>query len=879
MEINKTYNPLEIENKWLKIWFDNNLFKSEPNDKEPYTIVMPPPNITGILHIGHVLNNTIQDVLIRRARMLNKNACWIPGIDHASIATEVKVNKMLEDKNIDKSTLSKEEFLNYCWQWKEKYGGIILEQLKKIGLSCDFSQTKFTMDPDMSEAVSDIFIRLYNKGLIYRSSRIINWDPISKTALSDEEVIHKETAQKLYYIKYELTDSKEHVVIATTRPETIMADVALAINPTDDRYLHLKNKTVKIPLINKEIPIIFDENVDKDFGTGCLKITPGNAYIDYKIAKKHNLQAVEILTDDAKLNANAQILIGLDRFDARKQIETLLQDNGSILKIEDHISQIGFSERTNAIIEPKISIQWFCKMVDLAKPAINAVKDGTINLIPQKFNSTYFHWLNNIQDWCISRQLSWGHPIPVFYLKNTDKHVAAKTITEAITLFKTKHNINVQEDDIYKDPDVLDTWFSSWLWPITVFDPEAIKKSPEDFNEKLKYYYPTNDLVTAPEILFFWVARMVISGYEITGKAPFKNVYLTGIVRDSKRIKMSKSLGNSPDVLKLIDKYGADALRCGILLSSPAGNDLLFDETHCEQGRNFVQKIWSAYRFLKKLEPNDKEPLPINKTVNAYMSAKIDKTINATNHLFEQYKISDALMHCYKLFWEDFCNFYLECIKPEKNEHIDRTTLNIAVGFFNKLLGMLHPFIPFITDELWHNTVSKEANYLSVTQLPATNKNYDRTIITDIEKIMLLSTWIRNTKVKHKLKNSDLPNLYIESQSETDYTKYKEIIEKYSKVKLTINSSYPNSSLTYIIDTDKFILNISAHINTSDIINQLEKDLQYQSSFLKSVEAKLNNAKFIANAKEEVIEKERKKELDTKKRIDAIKLEINKLIN
>lgn len=879
MEINKTYNPSEIENKWLKIWFDNNLFKSEPNNQEPYTIVMPPPNITGILHIGHVLNNTIQDVLIRRARMSNKNACWIPGIDHASIATEVKVSQMLQEKNIDKNTLSKQEFLEYCRQWKDKYGGIILEQLKKIGLSCDFSQTKFTMDPDMSEAVSDMFIRLYNEGLIYRSSRIIHWDPVSKTALSDEEVFHKETAQKLYYIKYQLTDSDEYIVIATTRPETIMADVAIAINPNDNRYLHLKNKTVKIPLINRQIPIIFDENVDKDFGTGCLKITPGNAYIDYEIAKKHNLQTIEILTDDAKLNENAQILTGLDRFEARKQIEKLLQDNGQISKIEDHTSQIGFSERTNAIIEPKISIQWFCKMLDLAAPAIGAVKDGTIKLIPKKFNNTYFHWLNNIQDWCISRQLSWGHPIPVFYLKDSDKHVAAKTPAEAINLFKAKHNIEVGKNDIYKDPDVLDTWFSSWLWPITVFDPEAVKKSPKDFNEKLKYYYPTNDLVTAPEILFFWVARMIISGYEITGKPPFKNVYLTGIVRDTQRQKMSKSLGNSPDVLKLIDKYGADALRCGILLSSPAGNDLLFDETHCEQGRNFIQKIWSAYRFLNNLQAQDKETLQVNKIAGAYIDAKINKTSASINYLFEQYKISDALMHCYKLFWEDFCNFYLECIKPEKNECIDNATLNTAMGFLDKLLAMLHPFIPFITDELWHNIGSKSNTYLSVSQFPETNNNYDQKIITDIEKIMLLSTWVRNTKLKHKLKHSDLPNLYIEAQSDTGYIKYKEIIEKFAKVKLNINSNYPNSALTYIIDTDKFILNISTHINTSDIIDQLNKDLQYQTSFLKSVEAKLNNTKFMANAKEEVIEKERKKESDTKKRIDAIKLELNKLTN
>ncbi|MBL7917467.1 MAG: valine--tRNA ligase, partial [Bacteroidia bacterium] len=657
MEISKTYNPKEAELKWYPYWINKGFFASKPNkNKKPYTIVIPPPNVTGVLHMGHMLNNTIQDVLIRRARMLGYNACWVPGTDHASIATEAKVVALLKEKGIKKTDLSREDFLKHAWEWKEKYGGIILEQLKKLGASCDWDRTKFTMDPALSDAVLDVFVDLYKKGNIYRGVRMVNWDPVGLTAVSDEEVIHKEKDSQLVYINYKIKDSNEHITIATTRPETIMADTAVCVHPEDERYTHLKGRFAIIPLINKEVPIIYDDYIDKEFGTGALKVTPAHDINDYNLGIKHKLPVIDGLTADGKISEAAQIYIGMDRFACRKQIIKDLQEQGFVTKIETIKNKVGHSERTDAVIEPKLSMQWFLKMEQISKPALEVVLNNEVKLIPEKFVNTYKHWMENVHDWCISRQLWWGQRIPAWYDNNGNTAVC-KTKEEAVAALKTE---NVKQDE-----DVLDTWFSSWLWPLTVFDANVIKNGWENANEDLKYYYPTNDLVTAPEILFFWVARMIIAGKEYTGKIPFNNVYLTGIVRDKLGRKMSKSLGNSPDPLDLIEKYGADGVRVGMLLSSPAGNDLLFDESYCEQGRNFANKVWNAFRLIKGFEVGEVKQSDAQKIAVKWFNNKLSEQLNVINDHYSKYRMSDALMATYKLVWDDFCAWYLESIKPE----------------------------------------------------------------------------------------------------------------------------------------------------------------------------------------------------------------------
>ena len=737
MSISKTYQPKQAEDKWYSYWMENGFFRSVPDEREPYTIVIPPPNVTGVLHMGHMLNNTIQDILIRRARMKGKNACWVPGTDHASIATEAKVVAMLKERGITKKDLSREEFLSYAWEWKEKYGGIILDQLKKLGASCDWERTRFTMDPDLSEAVIDTFIHLYKKGWIYRGVRMVNWDPQGKTAVSDEEVIRKEVNQKLYYINYQIvgsvlsvsgeTGNAEHtthnfLTIATTRPETIMADAAICINPNDPRYVHLHGKRVLIPLIDREIPVILDEYVTMDFGTGCLKVTPAHDLNDYELGIKHNLPVIDILNDDGTLNNKAVILIGEDRFAARKKIAVLLEEAGALSKVEEYKSQVGYSERTNSVIEPKLSMQWFCKMNEMAEPALDYVLKGDIKLIPEKFTNTYKHWMENVKDWCISRQLWWGQQIPAWYLPN-GQYVVAKTVEEALEEAKklTTDNSQLTTADLKQDEDVVDTWFSSWLWPISVFDGF---KDPN--NAEINYYYPTNDLVTAPEILFFWVARMIMAGHEFRGEIPFKNVYLTGIVRDKLGRKMSKSLGNSPDPLDLIDKYGADGVRVGMLKSSPAGNDLMFDEKDCEWGRNFTNKIWNAFNLIKGWEIDESLP-NTNQVAIKWFQSRFNQTLAEIEDIFMQYRLSEALMATYKLVWDDYCAWYLEMVKPAyqqgvEKQAIDKETYEATVAFFEDILRILHPFTPFITEELWHDELfgqRSEQDCCIVALLPA----------------------------------------------------------------------------------------------------------------------------------------------------------------
>jgi len=688
------YDPARVEDKWYTYWMERGFFHSEPNpDKEPYCIVIPPPNVTGVLHMGHMLNNTIQDVLIRKARMEGKEACWVPGTDHASIATEARVVAMLREKGIKKSSLTREEFLKHAWEWKEKYGGIILEQLKKLGASCDWKRTKFTMDDDYYAAVIDVFIDLYQKGYIYRGMRMINWDPVGRTALSDDEVEHRQVQSKLYYIRYPLEGSdNEFVTIATVRPETIMADTAVCINPKDERFRHLKGRYVYVPLINRRIPIIEDEYVSMEFGTGCLKVTPAHDTNDYELGLKHNLEVIDILNEDGTLNEKAQILVGEDRFEARKKIAGMLEEKGYLAKVEDYISNVGFSERTHAVIEPRLSLQWFVKMKELTRPALENVMNDDIRLIPAKFKNTYSHWMENVRDWCISRQLWWGHRIPAWYDKE-GRYVVARTKEEAIKEYR--HNWpDAESVELTQDPDVLDTWFSSWLWPIAVFDTSVFRNPGAKGNKDLNYYYPTNDLVTAPEILFFWVARMIIAGYEYRGEKPFRNVYLTGIVRDNQGRKMSKSLGNSPDALELIAKYGADAVRTGMLFSSPAGNDLLYDEKLVEQGRNFANKIWNAFRLVKGWKVEDVETPDTNIVATEWFEGRLNNALSTLEDHFSKFRVSDALMTLYKLIWEDFCSWYLEMIKPEYGKPIDAKTYSHAVSFFEIVLKALHPSCP-----------------------------------------------------------------------------------------------------------------------------------------------------------------------------------------
>lgn len=875
MSIPKTYNPRETEDKWYKYWMEKNFFRSIPDEREPYTIVIPPPNVTGVLHMGHMLNNTIQDVLIRRARMQGKNACWVPGTDHASIATEAKVVAMLKEKGIEKKDVSREEFLKHAYEWKDKYGGIILKQLEKLGASCDWDRTRFTMEADLSEAVIETFIHLYKKGWIYRGIRMVNWDPKGKTAVSDEEVVRKEVNQKLYYIKYKIEDpgfltgegntDQDFIIIATTRPETIMADAAICVNPNDARYQQLKGKKVFIPLINREIPVIEDEYVDMEFGTGCLKVTPAHDLNDYELGLKHKLPVIDILNDDGTLNERAVILVGEDRFAARKKIAQLLEEGGHLDKVEDYKSQIGFSERTDAAIEPKLSMQWFCKMSEMSGPALDYVLNGEVKLIPEKFINTYKHWMENVKDWCISRQLWWGQRIPAWY-NEKGEWVVAKTLEEALEEFKIQHP-GSSADVIRQDDDVVDTWFSSWLWPITVFDGF---KDPD--NAEINYYYPTNDLVTAPEILFFWVARMIMAGHEFRGKAPFKNVYLTGIVRDKQGRKMSKSLGNSPDPIELIEKYGADGVRVGMLLCSPAGNDLMFDESYCEQGRNFANKIWNAFRLVKGWEV-DAALENTNWQATNWFESAFNQALTEIEDNYKQYRLSEALMGIYKLVWDDFCSWYLEMIKPAYQQPIDQETYQITISFFERIIKLLHPFMPFLTEELWHEELfgeRSEEDCCIVAPYPIAG-NINIGLLKDVEVIKQVVSEIRNIRNTKQISPKEALPLDIKVNTPLNYGEYLNIISKLANIS---ESRFVNEQVAgaaaFMAGKDEFFISLANNIDADAEKERLEKEINYLNGFLKSVDAKLSNERFVQNAKAEVVENEHRKKNDALSKIKIL---------
>ncbi|MBS4014629.1 MAG: valine--tRNA ligase [Bacteroidetes bacterium] len=878
MEIPKQYSPKSAESKWYSFWMEKGYFSSKPDNRTPYSMVIPPPNVTGVLHMGHMLNNTIQDVLVRRARMQGFNTCWLPGTDHASIATEAKVVNLLKSKGIDKSSLSREDFLKHAWEWKEKHGGIILEQLKKLGASCDWERTKFTMDEALSESVIKVFVDLYYKGLIYRGVRMVNWDPKALTALSDEEVIHKELKSKFYYLQYKIEDSNEYITIATTRPETILGDTAICVHPEDERYSHLKGKKALVPLINRPIPFIFDEYVDREFGTGALKVTPAHDINDYNLGIKHNLKTIDIFNDNGTLNENAEIYIGEDRFVVREKIVEELKNNNHVVKIEELTNNVGFSERTDEIIEPKLSLQWFFKMEEISKPALEVVMNDTIKFHPSKFKNIYKHWMENVRDWCISRQLWWGQRIPAYYLPDGN-YVVAETPEKALAIAKEKFNQSYTTSDLRQDEDVLDTWFSSWLWPISVFDGI---RNPD--NADIKYYYPTNDLVTAPEILFFWVARMIMAGIEFRKEIPFKNVYLHGIVRDKQGRKMSKSLGNSPDPLNLIEQYGADGVRVGMLLSSPAGNDLLFDESLCEQGRNFSNKIWNAFRLTQGWEIDNSLPQPEESRIaQEWFVSNFNKSLDIINEHFEKFRIADALMAVYKLIWDDFCSWYLEMIKPAYQKPIDAKTYEQTIDIFIKLLELLHPFMPFLTEEIYQS-IKKEnlAPSIMIAEVPKAGK-YSEKIIEqfDFAKQVIMS--IRNIRQEKNIANKNQIELFIrKNNQEQPDTTFDSIVEKLCNIsKLEYVNEKATNSLSFNVKTTEFYIPISldAKIDISAEIEKLEKDLKYQQGFLFAVEKKLSNEKFVNSAPKQVVELELKKKADSLAIIDVIKKQIESLKN
>ncbi len=873
--ISKTYAPQEIEDKWYSYWIDNQYFNSKPNpDKEPYTIVIPPPNVTGVLHMGHMLNNTIQDILIRRARMQGKEACWVPGTDHASIATEAKVVAMLKERGINKKDLTRDEFLEYCWEWTHKYGGIILKQLRKLGASCDWDRTRFTMEPDLYDSVIDVFIDLHNKGEIYRGHRMVNWDPQAKTTVSDEEVIMKEVNQRLVYLRYDLVDKNggreenQGIIIATTRPETIMADVAICVNPNDERYKDLVGRSVLVPLVNRQIPIIADEYVEMEFGTGCLKVTPAHDTNDYELGKKHNLPIIDLLHEDGTLNEKAQILIGEDRFIARKKIIKLLEESGNLVKLEEYKSNVGHSERTDAVIEPRLSEQWFLKMDKISKPAFENVMNDTVQLIPAKFKNTYRHWMENVRDWNISRQLWWGHRIPAFYLKD-GTCIVAKTKREA--LHKAQHDLQLfalTEEDIEQDPDVLDTWFSSWLWPISVFNGI---KDPE--NEDINYYYPTNDLVTAPEILFFWVARMIIAGYEYKGNYPFKNVYLTGIVRDKQGRKMSKSLGNSPDPIDLIDQYGADSIRTGMLFSSPAGNDLPYDVKLVEQGRNFCNKIWNAFRLVKGWNVEESLAMPTGSALaTEWFDATLNRTIIELEDHFSKFRISDALNLVYKLIWDDFCAQYLEMIKPGYEQPIDPKTFEATLEFFDKLMRLAHPFIPFVSEEIWQNIRErKENDSICIQPYPSNYQTVDDAILADFEILFEVVSSVRNLRNNKNISPKIALPLAILTDNPKRYTTLAPLITKLANLETLEFVENEGEGTSFRVKSDEFFVNLKSEVNLEEEKAELLKELEYTLGFHNSVSKKLSNERFVQNAKGDIVEKERQKLADAEAKIATLK--------
>ena len=867
MNIPKQFNSKDSEERWYKHWIEKEYFFSNPDERTPYTIVIPPPNVTGILHMGHMLNNTIQDTLIRKARMEGYNTCWVPGTDHASIATEAKVVHRLKERGIKKEDISRKEFMKHAWEWKEEHGGIILEQLKKLGASCDWKRTKFTMDQDMSESVIQVFIDLYNKGHIYRGVRMVNWDPSAKTALSDEEVIHKEVQSKLYYILYEIEGSNEKITIATTRPETILGDTAICVNPNDSRYSHLKDKNAIVPLINRKIPIIFDEYVDMDFGSGALKITPAHDINDYEIGNKHNLEVIDILEDDGTLSKSAKLYIGEDRFDVRKKIEIDLQENGYLQKTEKYNNKVGFSERTNSVIEPKLSMQWFLKMQELSKPALNHVMNDDIKFHPGKFKNTYRHWMENIKDWCVSRQLWWGQQIPAYYYEG-NKFVVAETKEQALILAR-KENDKIELHDLKQDEDVLDTWFSSWLWPISVFDGI---KNPD--NKEINYYYPTNDLVTAPEILFFWVARMIMSGYEYNKEMPFKNVYLTGIVRDKLGRKMSKSLGNSPDPINLIEKYGADGVRVGMLLCSPAGNDLPFDESLCEQGRNFSNKIWNAFRLIKGWETQETDEKESDKQATRWFENKLNRSITEINESYSKYRISEALMITYKLIWDDFCSWYLEIIKPNYGDPINIDTYNNTITYLESLLKILHPFMPFLTEEIWH-LIEERNEDIIVAKWPKP-LNFDENSLSDFSNTSNVISSIRKFRKEKQVVIKDKITLLIKINKEINKD-MDAIILKLCNTEIEYTEDKPGNAYSFMINSNEYFIPLEGNIDLESEKQKLIKEIDYTKGFLEIVESKLSNKNFVKNAPSNLVENERNKLDDARNRMKILKSKLSDL--
>ena len=855
------YDPKEVEDKWYKYWLDNDLFKSVPDEREPYTIVIPPPNVTGVLHMGHMLNETIQDILIRHARMQGKNALWVPGTDHASIATEAKVVNRLAQQGIKKTDLTREEFLKHAWDWTHEHGNKILLQLRKLGASCDWSRTAFTMDEIRSKSVLKVFCDLYNKGLIYRGVRMVNWDPKALTALSDEEVIYKEEHSKLYYLRYKIVGEDGYAIVATTRPETIMGDTAMCINPKDPKNKHLHGKRVIVPLVGREIPVIEDEYVDIEFGTGCLKVTPCHDVNDHMLGEKYNLPSIDIFNDNGTISERAGMYVGMDRFDVRKQIEKDLAAAGLLEKVEDYTNKVGFSERTNVPIEPKLSMQWFLKMTDLVKPALENVMNDNIKFYPPKFKNTYRHWMTDTKDWCISRQLWWGHRIPAYFLPKGG-YVVAETPEEALKLAQAK-DPSLKMEDLKQDDDCLDTWFSSWLWPISLFD--GINNPG---NEEIKYYYPTSDLVTGPDIIFFWVARMIIAGYEYMGDKPFKNVYFTGIVRDKLGRKMSKSLGNSPDPLDLIDRYGADGVRMGLMLAAPAGNDILYDDSLCEQGRNFNNKIWNAFRLVKSWNVADIEQPEHSKLAVKWFESVLNSTLAEVEDLFSKFRLNDALMTVYRLFWEEFSAWYLEIIKPAYGEPIDKATYDTTLGFFDVLLRLLHPFMPFITEELWQH-ISERADGESIMYA-----NLPKAGIVDADVVKLMSeakeivSGVRNVRTSKNIPNKNALTLQVVGKFTNPYAT---IIKKLAVVdEISEVASKDDTAASFLVGTTEYAVPLGSNINIEEELDKLQKELEYMQGFLRTVEKKLSNEKFVAHAPETVVNGERKKKADAESKIATL---------
>ena len=877
MEISAKYNPSEVEDKWYAYWLQNKCFHSEPDSREPYTIVIPPPNVTGILHMGHVLNNTLNDVLVRKARMDGKNACWVPGTDHASIATENKVVAKLAKQGIRKEDLTREEFLKHAWEWKEEHGGIILQQLRKLGASCDWDRTKFTMEPALSEAVIATFCHFYNKGMIYRGVRMVNWDPVALTAISDDEVIHKDTKSHFYHLKYYVSDgagnpTDKYLVIATTRPETIMADAAICVNPADERHFWLKGKKVLIPLIGREIPVIEDDYVEMDFGTGCLKVTPAHDAHDYEIGLRHNLPVMDIIDDHGRLNEEAQILVGQDRFEARENIVKMLEESGNLVKVEEYISPVGYSERTDAVIEPKLSAQWFLKMEELAKSALDAVESGRIKFIPDKYRNTYRHWMENAHDWCISRQLWWGQRIPAYYLP--DGSIIVEETAEKALAAAQKINPALTAADLRQDEDVLDTWFSSWLWPMSVFDAKRPGHPEHEPNADLAYYYPTNDLVTGPDIIFFWVARMIMAGGEFMDEVPFRNVYFTGIVRDKIGRKMSKTLGNSPNPLDLIEKYGADAVRLGMLLCSSAGNDILYDESQVEQGRNFCGKIWNSWRLVSGWQVDEAAAQPeAARLAVKWFDALLSSAIETVEDNYSKFRISDALMTIYKLFWDDYCSWYLELVKPGYGQAIDGATYAATVGFFEKLLKLIHPVMPFITEELWQAMEPRKDGETIVFAPTPKAAAYDQKFLEQFATARDIVVGVRAIRAQKQISPKEPLRVSIDSGLDAELYP---ILAKLANISEFL-AEPTGTVVSAITGTVKYAVVLEGFVDAAEEKAKLLKDLEYQRKFLAGVRGKLSNAGFVAHAPAAVIETERKKEADCLARIEALESSLSNL--